>query len=128
MGNVNSVAPVDTGVAAGGAGLPCGTSAGSSRTPYPAFSTAAFRSRGVTSAGSYATLAFSVARFTPASRTPSTFDRPFSTRRTQLAQVIPVIGSDTSRTVPAACGVLSVVFCSVVICGFLRSHTLWVGV
>jgi hypothetical protein len=47
-------------------------------------------------AGSKATLAFSVARLTLASCTPETFDSAFSIRRTQLAQVMPVTPKVTS--------------------------------
>jgi hypothetical protein len=61
-------------------------------TPYPASSTAFSRSRGSISPAMYPTVAFSLARFTLASRTPGTFLRARSTRRTQEAQVILVTG------------------------------------
>src|SRR5918992_5664074 len=50
------------------------------------------RSRGSTSPAMYPTVAFSVARFTLASATPSFLERARSTRRTQEAQLIPVTG------------------------------------
>ena len=62
-------------------------------TPYPAPSTAATRSPVETSPGSNETVAFSVARFTAALSTPWTLPMAFSVRATQLAQVMPVMGS-----------------------------------
>src|SRR5450759_5096349 len=52
-------------------------------------------------------LAFSVARFTFASRTPGTLARAFSTRRTQEAQVIPVMPSVSVSVSRPARGVLT---------------------
>src|SRR3990170_4852987 len=48
------------------------------------------------SVGSRENLAFSVARFTLASSTPSTLPSTFSTRRTHEAHVMPVTGISTS--------------------------------
>ncbi len=62
-------------------------------TPYPAPSTAATMSPVETSPGSNVTVAFSVARFTAALSTPWTLPMAFSVRATQLAQVMPVMGS-----------------------------------
>src|SRR5215218_11381815 len=64
-------------------------------TPYPAPSTAFSRSLGSTSPARYVTVAFSLARFTFASRTPGTLPRARSTRPTQLAQLIPITGTVT---------------------------------
>ena len=47
----------------------------------------------MTAPGSKVTVAFSVARFTAALSTPWTLPMAFSVRATQLAQVMPVIGS-----------------------------------
>src|SRR5918995_858072 len=53
---------------------------------------APIKSSGFVVVGSYVTLAFSAAKLTLASATPSILERVCSTRRTQEAQVIPVTG------------------------------------
>src|SRR5215217_5207132 len=53
---------------------------------------APIRSSGFVVVGSYVTLAFSAAKLTLASATPSFSERVRSTRRTQEAQVIPTTG------------------------------------
>src|SRR3712207_2912440 len=50
-----------------------------------------------TEAGSYATVAFSAAKFTSAARTPAVLERAFSTRRAHAAHVIPETGRETLR-------------------------------
>ena len=61
--------------------------------PYPARSTRASRSGSPTAAGSNVTVARSDDRLTTAACTPDCFFRPRSTVATQLAQVMPVMGS-----------------------------------
>ena len=80
-------------------GRPALRSGASTRASYPAARTASSSSAGSTG-DPRVTWAHSVVRLTLASITPSTFERPRSTRRTQEAQVIPA--TSRLRTAPTS--------------------------
>ena len=67
-------------------------------TSYPAERTRSTNSSSRTTAGSKVTSARSDAKLTPASVTPSAFPSTRSIVAAQFAQVIPVTGSDTVRS------------------------------